>query len=440
MRHAAFAAFCILSFTRFCFGQSMMESSTSHRTILAARTNFAGPLQGAEAKTEITSRVAAVRKLLGPAVRGGAAPSTSQSPISDPFPINNVIYVDGCANIVNPIYNCHSGGVQQAIHDANGHAGVAGVVVIPPTVNCELVRCPQLAVQMNTTPITIPSFTYIVGYGKYASEFDYAGTGCAFDFPAGTIFSGLVGIGVEQENQQNTGICMEGTVASQTYDNVVADVYLANNVVQNGFVSGQKGIVLTSTPQGGNGTALLRNNIFRDVLILGLNQPVVANASTQDRWDIKIQGVGPSQAAMNLCGMSDIVDLSVEDYSSPQPNTVAFGSPLSSCTNNQVRVVANLLGSGAKMINDLGNGDELHVSDTNASGIGTPSPTAWTVYCGPLAPYCMEILPQLSFASLPVSAPNGAVFLCSDCLSTSRCSGGGPGTLAKRINGVWVCH
>ena len=105
MKNVAFAAFCILSFTSFCFGQSVTESSASHATVLAARANFAGPLSGAEAKTEITARVAAARKLLGPAAPVGAAPSAGQSPVSDPFPINNVIYVDGCANIVNPVYN-----------------------------------------------------------------------------------------------------------------------------------------------------------------------------------------------------------------------------------------------------------------------------------------------------------------------------------------------
>ena len=405
----------------------------------SAHANVSNPFPGGTVP-EINSLVGSVRHLLlatAPSLGPGPAKATATN---DPFPISNVIYVDGCANVANPLYNCNSAGVQQAMHDANGHAGVAGVVVIPPTVNCLPALCPQLAVEMNSTPISMPSFTYIIGYGKYASEFDYAGAGCAFDFPAGTMFSGLIGIGLEQENLVNSGICIEGSPTAQTINNVISDVYVANNVIQNGFVSGQKGIVITSTPGGGNGTAIIRNNVFRDVLVFGLNQPVLANASTQNRWDIKIQGVGPSQTAMNLCGVSDIVDVSVEDYGGAQSNTVAFGNPSATCTNNQVRLVANLIGSGAKMLNDLGNGDEIHVSDTNASGIGNPSPTGFTVYCGPLTPYCMEILPQLSFANLPASAPNGATFICTDCQNSSRCGTGGNGALAKRIAGQWVCH
>jgi hypothetical protein len=35
---------------------------------------------------------------------------------------------------------------------------------------------------------------------------------------------------------------------------------------------------------------------------------------------------------------------------------------------------------------------------------------------------------------------NGAMILCADCRTTSPCSGGGTGALAKGITGVWVCH
>lgn len=354
--------------------------------------------------------------------------------------IAGAIYMDGCTNVSSPVYSCSPTGLQQAITDANGHSGVAGVVVIPPTANCPVSTCSQIALELGFTTIEIPSNTYIVGFGKFSSEFDYAGSGCAFDFPAGTQWSGLLGIGLEQENAVNSGVCMEGNYTSQTYDNVISDVFLANNVVQNGYVSGQKGIVITSAPTGGNGTALIRENVFRDVLIFGINQPVVANTSTQNRWDLKIQGVGPSQVAMNLCGESDIVDLAVEDFGTPQTNTVALGIPSATCTNNQVRVVANLVGSGATMINDQGNGDEIHISDTNASGLGVTSPTSLTFYCEPLSPYCMTIQPQITFANLPSSAPNGTTFICNDCTNAARCAAGGTGALAKRIGGVWVCH
>src|SRR5208283_1276920 len=370
-------------------GNSMFPS-------LSYRGNTVGTFSGGESKSEIIAFVGALRNSIVDSVTNASVvPGQSTVPGSTPNPFYNVVFVDGCAaNVTNPQYDCNTSGVQQAILAANGHAGVAGVVVIPPTANCPPSRCPQLAVQMNANAISMPSFTYIIGYGKYASEFDYAGTGCAFDFPAGTVDSGLIGIGLEQENAANSGICMEGSYTGQTYDNVISDVYLANNLLPNGFVSGQKGIVITSSPQWGNGTGFIRSNIFRDVLILGVNQPVVANASTQSRWDIKIQGVGPSQTAISLCGMSDVIDVSVEDYESAQSNTVAFAVPGPTCTNSQVRLVANLIGSGAKMLNDLGNGNEIHISDTNASGLGTPSSTALTVYCEALSPYCMVIQPQ----------------------------------------------
>jgi len=45
-----------------------------------------------------------------------------------------------------------------------------------------------------------------------------------------------------------------------------------------------------------------------------------------------------------------------------------------------------------------------------------------------------------TFANLPSTAPNGAVYGCSDCTTASNpCTGSSTGALAVRQNGAWVC-
>lgn len=43
------------------------------------------------------------------------------------------------------------------------------------------------------------------------------------------------------------------------------------------------------------------------------------------------------------------------------------------------------------------------------------------------------------FANLG-AAENGAMIYCSDCTIASPCAGAGTGSIAKRLNGVWVCN
>jgi len=38
------------------------------------------------------------------------------------------------------------------------------------------------------------------------------------------------------------------------------------------------------------------------------------------------------------------------------------------------------------------------------------------------------------------AATNGSIIYCSDCTIASPCAGGGTGSLAKRLNGAWVCN
>jgi len=321
--------------------------------------------------------------------------------INTPF-INNIVWIDGVK------YPYTAGGLQQAIIDANGHGGLAGVVMIGSTAN-GINTLQQITLGYNT--IEIPSFTYIVGAGRDATGFDYNGSGCAFDFPAGTQSSGLFYLGIEQDSgNSNSGVCFEGNATYPNFDNQLVGVFTANNSGQFGYISGQKGIVLTSTPPGPNGSTYIHNNIFRDVLIQGISQPVVVNADFQDRWDVKIQGVGASQTAFAGCPISDIIDLSVEDWTAVNPNTIGFGdTAYEGCTNNQVRAVVNLTGTGATMLNDAANGNMITISDSNASGLGTPSPTSVTQYCEAIWPYCTTYFPKINSASNCSSSTSPAV-------------------------------
>lgn len=46
---------------------------------------------------------------------------------------------------------------------------------------------------------------------------------------------------------------------------------------------------------------------------------------------------------------------------------------------------------------------------------------------------------NLVFANLG-AATNGSMIYCSDCTIANPCAGGGTGSIAKRLNGVWVCN
>lgn len=314
--------------------------------------------------------------------------------------INNVVFLDGCTNVSAPRYACTSTGLQKAMADADGHGGVAGVVVIPPTANCvasvppSLTVCNALqAVNLGSTTIEVPTLMYIIGYGRNASEFDYTSTGCAFDFAAGTRFSGLIGIGVEQDSgNASTGVCFEGTSALPTYGNTIKDVYIANNVGQFGYVTSQTGIKLTPTPTGANGALYIHDNLFEDVYIGGIYTPVVSNGDQNNRWRIQISGEGTSQVAFNGCFVSDIGTILEDDSQSGAAatnSTVAWGDTSSACTNNKFDITSNLLGTGVTMLNDSGNGNDVTVTDSENGSAGTvsaqapPAPHRTTGFCSP---------------------------------------------------------
>ncbi len=401
--------------------------------------------------------------LTSQAVSGGNCPSYTDTGTAgtqlDPFTlitagiysplIENIVVVDGCV-VGNPAtahYACNVAGVKQAILDANGHGGVAGVVFIPPTAMCSAnvtYGCGALqALQLGTTTLTVPSLTYILGAGRYASEFDYTGTGCAFAFTGPVNLSGLIGIGLEQDaGNASSGICITGSSGNVASGLIFKDLYIGNNVAQYNYVTNQTGIKITPTPSGANGSIFIHDNTFEDVRVDGLYNPISSTGDFQNRWDVQINGVGASQTAFSGCFVSDSGSVRVNDGIgvAAQASTVAFAGTASTCTNNQFTITANLAGSGAKMLNDSGSGNILTVIDSNAIGIGTPSSTSLVNYCEPVAPYCFELLPQVAFAGLPGSPVNGTTILCTNCTSANPCASGGSGALAKRIAGAWVCN
>jgi len=58
---------------------------------------------------------------------------------------------------------------------------------------------------------------------------------------------------------------------------------------------------------------------------------------------------------------------------------------------------------------------------------------------GGAAPAYYVTLPGTARATLP-AAPNGSLLFCLDCLNNALCGAGGPGAVAKRINGSWRCN
>jgi hypothetical protein len=73
--------------------------------------------------------------ILALALIPGSLFAQSRSDIRVPQ-INNTVVIDGCTNLPTPKYTCDINGLNKAITDGAGSAGVAAVISIPDTTLC----------------------------------------------------------------------------------------------------------------------------------------------------------------------------------------------------------------------------------------------------------------------------------------------------------------
>jgi len=368
--------------------------------------------------------------------------------------MNNTIWMDGVK------YPYTAAGLRQAIADANGHGGLAGVVRIGSTANGILTNNLQ-QIELDGNTITVPSYTYIVGEGRDATGIDYiAPSGCsiptssnpcaAFYFPPGTRESAIMNLGIELDGGVD-GTCFyfEGNANLATYNNMIQNVSCGN-----AFSSGTRyGMVLSPTPPGPNGSIYIHDNIFQNVWFSGANgnsieNPILSNGDYSNKF-VNIQSDNPANGGTAFSGffINDRLELTVHKENSSNITALA----LASGTNGDiVDLYCDLSSSpGNACISDAGGGNHIVVSNMNATPLGNPNPLSYvenlTINLSTLTKIATVYLPNdtrmqtTAFANLG-TAVNGAVILCADCRNTDPCSGGGTGALAKGISGVWVCR
>ena len=368
--------------------------------------------------------------------------------------LNNTVWVDGVK------YPWTAAGLRQAIADANGHGGLAGVVRIGSTANgIETNNLQQIELDGNT--ITVPSYTYIVGEGRDATGVDFiAPAGCsvptnsnpcsAFFFPPGTRESGIINLGIELDGGTN-GTCFyfEGNAALPTFNNIIQNVSCGN-----AFSGGTRyGMVLSPSPAGANGSIYIHDNTFENLWFSGANgngieNPIVSYGDYSNKF-LNIQSDNPMNGGTTFNGsfINDRLELTVHKESSS--NITALS--LASGTNGDIVDLYCDLSSapGNVCMSDTGGGNHIVVSNMNATPLGTPNPYSYvenmSINLNTLTRFTTVYLPNdtrmqtVTFAGLGTPV-NGAVILCADCRNTDPCTGGGTGAQAKGIGGAWVCH
>jgi len=368
--------------------------------------------------------------------------------------MNNTVWMDGAK------YPWTAGGLRQAIADANGHAGLAGVVRIGSTANGIVTNNLQ-QIELDSNTITVPSYTYIVGDGRDATGIDFiAPAGCsipttsnpcsAFYFPPGTRESGIINLGIELDGGAN-GTCFyfEGNPTFSTYSNVIQNVSCGN-----GFTTGTRyGIVLTPTPTGNNGANFIHDNIFQNIWLSGYNgsgieNPVLSNGDYSNKF-LNIQSDNPANGGIAFNGtfINDRLELTVHKQNSSSVTALYLAS---GTNGNIVDLYCDLNSApGNACINDAGGGNHIVVSNMNATPLGTSHPyslvenltidlTTFTRKASVLLPADTR-LQSTTFNDLGTPI-NGQMIVCVDCRTTAPCTGGGTGALAKGITGIWSCH
>jgi len=83
----------------------------------------------------------------------------------------------------------------------------------------------------------------------------------------------------------------------------------------------------------------------------------------------------------------------------------------------------------------------FYVTSTSKIASGTAVPTIITTDATTASQLYQLKLSPVTQATLPLSAPLGAIMYCSDCaLNTHPCTGGGPGDLAVGNGSMWICR
>ncbi len=372
--------------------------------------------------------------------------------------LQNAIWLDGCnLAAVNPNYPCTGIGLQQAVNDAHGFAGVTGVVMVPQTA-----QIPGSSVGgifgFNTT-ITMPSGVCIIGAGPNTSYYDSQNGAVAFDFPAGTVNSCLVNMAVELDETDTNGIAIrfEGSSSAQTTNNRILNFTCYNNPSY-GFPQGETCIDFNASVPGEVGTGIW-NNLFQNINIQNITHPIAfsggacashACSDFADTFDnvVVSGGWAPDTAALDGYFSGDNLNISLHDFSASARTGISLRS-----RGNHLKIFCDLAQADTACVTDVGGYNFIDLLNANGapptSGIGIAgdliTDTEWLNESTSFQTQRLTLANPVSVGNLPLpSSSPGTIMRVYDSTPIvhegQACVGSSSGVAIAISNGTtWKC-
>jgi hypothetical protein len=372
--------------------------------------------------------------------------------------LQNAIWLDGCnLAAVNPNYPCTGIGLQQAVNDAHGFAGVSGVVMVPQT--AQIPGSTLGAIFGFNTTITMPSNVCIIGAGPNASYYDSQNGAVAFDFPAGTVNSCLVNMAVELDETDTNGIAirLEGSSSAQTANNKILNFTCYNNPAY-GFPQGETCIDFNASVSGEVGTGVW-NNLFQNINIQNVTNPVAFSGGScashacsdfADTFDhvVVTGGWAANAAALDGYFSGDSLNVSLHDYTASGRTGISLRG-----RGNHVRVFCDLAQSDTACVADTAGFNFVDLLNANGttptSGIGITgdliTDTEWLNQSTSLQTQRLTLANPVTVSSLPpASSSPGMIMRVYDSTPIVRegetCSGSSSNVAIAISNGnTWKC-
>jgi hypothetical protein len=373
--------------------------------------------------------------------------------------LQNAIWLDGCnISAVNPNYPCTGAGLQQAINDAHGFAGVTGVVMVPQT--AQIPGSTLGAIFGSNTTITMPSSVCVIGAGPNASFYDSNNEAVAFAFPAGTVNSCLVNMAVELDDTDTNGVAIrfEGSSSAQTTNNKVINFTCYNNPAY-GYPTGETCIQIDASSPGEVGTGVW-NNFFQNITIQNVTQPVAFSGVScsshpcndfADIFDnIMVTGWGASGTALSGQFEGDTINAYLHDSGASSRTGVSLQS---GARGNHVKILCDLAAADTACVTDAAGFNFIDVLNANGtpatSGVGITGDVVtdveWLNLFTSFQTQRLILGDPVRVGNLPASSANpGMIMRVSDSTAISNegqiCVGSSSNVAIAISNGTaWKC-
>jgi hypothetical protein len=372
--------------------------------------------------------------------------------------LQNAIWLDGCnVGAANPTYPCTGAGLQQAVNDAHGFAGVTGVVMVPQT--AQVPGSSLGAIFGYNTTITMPSGVCVIGAGPNASYYDSQAGAVAFDFPAGTVNSCLVNMAVELDETDTNGIAIrfDGNASAQTTNNKIINFTCYNNPAY-GLPEGETCIDFNASGPGALGSGVW-NNAFQNISIQNVTQPITFSGTAcgshacgdfADTFDNVVVTGGWAANAPALGGYfsGDSLNVALHDSGANSRTGIALMS-----RGNHVKLFCDLVISDTACITDIAGFNTIDLLNANGttptSGVAITgdvvTDTEWANQFTSFQTQRLTLGHPLPVASLPLpSSSPGMIMLVNDSTAISAegqtCVGSSTGVAIAISNGIsWKC-